>query len=275
MVEILVGKDTASAVDAPADSHPELRMIVSVVRSATTGFMHAVGQHPLIAVASDSMKAPLLNGESEPDYSIYNASADRPYIVYKANFGHATTTNPALCTYNPFREPVDVERTNPLFLFRDPVQVMNSWRRQGWGNLEFFKLAYGRAVELYLELKGVSDHVRCVAYKHLGVYPKGVFPQILEGWDIPFDLQSHGEIWDWGRTSLSSSSLSYADDYRRRLRYQRIHGVHDSLMQGTQRYFYRENPVILEPSEVLEVSHAFREAYEEIVVDSADRFMES
>ncbi|MFI6575978.1 hypothetical protein ACIBFB_09260 [Nocardiopsis sp. NPDC050513] len=241
---------------------PELRMLIGVARSGTTAFLHLMSQSPHVRTATWSMKSTLRDGHV--DYGVYDRLCDRPVLFYKASFGRRS---PAECRYDPFRSVEDVVTVRLLFLFRDPVQCLNSWRRMGWGrDVELFSVAYRHALDLCRTARGSSDSAVCVSYEHLAAHADSIFPQIFSHWGIPYEGMTVAWAVPVGGPSISVDWLS-----ERRLKMMRHlgSGLHASLVRGPQRYRYVSNEVVLSRSEVNEVERLFRREYEE--VDDAGR----
>src|SRR5690349_1826531 len=152
----------------PDPHRPRLRMLIAPVRSGTTAFLHLMAQSSYVDTATGVMKRNLRAGGA-PDYRIYEMSSRFPFLFYKASFGYRCA---AECTYDPFRSSCDIVATRPLFLLRDPVQTLNSWRRRGWigTDLKLFLLAYRSVVGLFRRAAQDSERVRCLAYEHLAAH---------------------------------------------------------------------------------------------------------
>ncbi|MBU0578270.1 hypothetical protein KJ742_01425 [Patescibacteria group bacterium] len=243
-------------------------MVCSLQRSGTTAFLTALNQHPDVETIGGVIKRPLKNGGAKPDYSVYDAEFDSPYTVVRSNFGRETVQQ---CTFSPFRDDDDIHRTRPLFLIKDPVQVWNSWARQGWNQFEHFKIAYQHLLDLYAQVREVSDRVRCVAQEFLGTVPQIIFPQILENWGIPYD--SRVVYWEdeskVGAYSLNGDFAKTTDQIRR----DEARNLHETLQTGPPTY----RTVIRRPENSLQIEIAdlmdlyFR--YSAIMLETTDRYI--
>lgn len=243
---------------------PELRMLVAPVRSGTTAFMHSVAQNVYVDTASGAMKRHLRSG-GRTDYGIYEATSPRPFLFYKASFGYHTALE---CCYTPFRSDEDITATRPVFLLRDPVQTLNSWRRAGWigPDLRLFRLAYHRVFELWQQARTVDSRVVGLSYEYLATNPALVFPDIFANWGIPYDHSSLRWRNQPGEATITSDSVP---DRRAKLVGNVNRGIHRSLVNGPATYTLVRNGLVLSDTEVQLVNNEFRGIYD--TMESAGR----
>lgn len=246
---------------------PELRFLLTPARSGTTAFLHTIAQSPHVDTASGSIKKYLRAGGHE-DYSIYESVSKFPYLFYRVAFGRGSV---AECAYNPFRTDKDIANTRPLFLFRDPVQTFNSWKRVGkpYDTLDLFTIAYQHTLDMYYHCKKITEKATCVAYEHLATRAEQIFWKIFCDWGIPYDEKIL--IWN---TKLGEGTIKAYDLEEQRTKLERqIHtGMHDSLIVGPQTYRLVENEMILTLDEIYQIKIRFQANYEEISSHSAHYF---
>lgn len=244
-----------------------LRMILAPVRSGTTAFLHQMSQSKYVDTATGLMREGVRSGGC-PDYSIYHLSSSYPFLVYKASFGHRSEME---CSYQPFRSSQDVEAIRPVFLFRDPVQTLNSWRRAGWigADLHRFFLAYRWVLNLHTRALNESAKTLCLTYEHMAAQPEMVFPQLFHHWEIPFD--SALLIW---RTSPGNCTIKHRslDAQRAKMAQHIDQGIHRNLTDGAARFRLVINPVVLTHREVCAVNREFRDEYSSLHTKSQCNF---
>jgi hypothetical protein len=237
-------------------------MLLSPVRSGSTAFIHTVAQHPLIETATFLMKKNIFYNSysTDIDYSIYNLLAEKPYLVYKTTFGYKTKLE---ATYKPFRSNEDVLSTKPLFMFREPVQTYNSWKKKAWGNIEIFVMSYIHTKELYDRAKDISNIIRCITYEHIGKCPKKLFKQVFDYWDFPYDPS----ILKWN-TSLGEMTIQFYGDYNKQMKGRFCKdikkGIYSSIINGCQTFHYVSNPIILDEGEIHQIESQLLDVYLEI-----------
>ncbi len=233
-----------------------LRFLLATVRSGTTAFLHTVSQHPLIDTASGTMKR-YIRSTGRVDYSIYNMQSSLPHVVYRVLFGPKTLQE---CQYEPFRTAQDIIATKPLFLVREPVTTMNSWKRACYGDLDLFNAAYSHVLRLFEHSRRLSD-VRCIAYEYLAVHPGQLFPLIFKYWEIP-----DAPVLPW-KTGLSPSSITLhaIPEERGKLSRHIASGLHDTLLGGPRTYWLSTNPSILPQSTIRTIEDNFGARYREML----------
>lgn len=238
---------------------PQLRFLIAPVRSGTTAFMHTMAQHSELDTATFVMKRHLSDqaAHCRVDYGVYDVMSSKQFLVYKATFG---CENPLLCCYPPFRTDSDIARTKPLFLFRDPVQTFNSWKRRKWGDVHLFSLAYHHVYNLYRYACAVSSKCLAITYEQLSTASSTVLPQIFQYWNVPY----RPDLLTW-QTPLGEAtykaSAALGDEIRARFANDRRCGHYDSIMTGEQRYRFQENELILTDNEIQIIERTNRPIY--------------
>lgn len=176
---------------------PTIRVLISPCRSGSTAFMRSMAQSP----HTHCFFQPIKEGVREhrgPDYSIFDGShkafAEHPGKIFfiKETFGHAFQEE---CCFDAFPDLDAIERSQPIFLLRDPVGTWSSWKKlkaagkKGWeGVCDFnlFKMAYQHTYDSFLKAKAISDQATCLTRDHLLKNPHQAFQLICQRWDIPF-----------------------------------------------------------------------------------------
>lgn len=221
-------------------------MLISPVRSGSTAFLHTISHHPEVETATFLMKKNIFYGTSDDiDYSIYSSLPQKKYLFYKATMGYQSKLE---CTYNPFRNELDIIETRPLFMFRDPVLTYNSWKKIGWGSLELFIHTYQYVYELYNHAKSISPEIKCITYDFLSKNPSK-FSEILEYWGIP-NVQN---ISKW-KNKLGENTVNFRADINHKMRNRFLvdikNGVYDSILKGPQEFCYKHSDIILTNREI-------------------------
>lgn len=241
----------------------ELRMVLATVRSGTTAFIHALSQHSKICIATGLLKQGLRE-KGYLDYDLYNLISTKPFIVYKNSFGYKTLSE---CTYNPFPTDEFIESCRPLFIFRDPIHVMNSWRRMNWGNISLFESAYQHPIDLFNDANNKSKNAKCLCYELIANHPEKIFHKVLLNWDISYE----SNILNW-KKKFGAGTINCFDkrlDERRNKLVQNLkRGIHDSLLFGKKTFYFRRNKIILSCKEVDKINNIFRETYEKLYEQS-------
>jgi hypothetical protein len=241
---------------------PKLRFLIAPARSGTTAFLHTMSQSSNIGTASGSIKRFLRDGGNE-DYSIYEIKSRFEYLFYRALFGRGSI---AECTYSVFRSDEDISLTRPLFLFRDPVQTFNSWKKVGnsYDIIDNFIVAYQHTLNQYYRVREVGEG-RCITYEGISKNSEQAFRKIFSYWDIPYDEQ----ILNW-HTELGEKTIKAEehDDQQKKLRTHISMGLHKSLIDGTQAFRSVQNQLFLESYEISQLEYKFRVPYEEIALVS-------
>lgn len=231
-------------------------MLLAPVRSGTTAFLHQLSQSSYVDTATGVIREEIRKS-GHPNYSIYRMSSRHPFLVYKASFGHRSEGE---CSYNTFRSTLDIDTTRPVFLFRDPVQTLNSWRRAGWigSDLRLFFRAYHWALTLHRQTASESSQTRCVTYELLAADPASIFPQIFEHWGIPFD----DGLLAW-RTTPGDGTIKHSllNAQRAKMALHIDQGVHRTLIDGPAAFRPVVSPVILTDREVEAVNRELRDQY--------------
>ncbi len=247
------------------NGEPEVRMLVSPCRSASSCLLQSFSEHPDTDCHYQPVKSGLrLNGE--PDYSIFRRQImgegidSDALIVSKETIGHSTFPD---CKLDVFPCADAVRATDPIFLFRDPVDTWNSWANVEWGDLDLFVTAYRHTVDMFRYASRVSDRVSCVVCEQIGDDPEAILRKMCEAFGIGY----HPNMMNWQTTFGEDSEIAYGDDVRRHIEA----GDLDSVSDATK-ICYERKPITVPPSEVDAVNQALRRDYREVARIAAQCF---
>lgn len=140
-----------------------LRVIVALCKGGSTALIHSLAHAPGVTCYLQTIKSGQRTG-GEPDYGIYR-QVHKGIVLSKETIGHSTLAD---CTLQVFPSDQAICATAPVFLFRDPVDTWAAWSRAGWGSLEFFKLAYGHALDLWDRARRLTPAARAIQYEDFG-----------------------------------------------------------------------------------------------------------
>ena len=121
-------------------------------------------------------------------------------------------------------------------MFRDPKTTWNSWKQQGWLDVNLFIKSYQKSFDLMQNAKKLSNNVRVATYENLLNNKERMFRQLFKFWELPFSPKS-----------LEKSKHLYTDHPRmlmdsnfraRVLEKAPIYGTHDLDARG----FFPEAP---------------------------------
>jgi len=243
----------------------QVRVLVAPSRSGTTAFMHGIAHHPQVATASRALTESLRQ-TGRCDYSIYKYDGPSPFLFYKATIGMSDRLG---CTYDPFPDNSSISHFKPLFLFRDPLQTWESWKRVGKGNLDLFVTAYKHTRDLFLRCREISESVRCLTYECLGESASDFFPKILDGWEIPWDEK----VISWDK-ELGSETITHAglDKVRERFEASLASDLHRRIAGGPKMFHLVKNEIELPGEEVENIEDELRAIYTQITALSTAWF---
>jgi len=142
-------------------SNGNLIFLISPCRSGSTALLYGFSQIPTVFPYYQPIKGAIRERKKfvMPDIS-------HGYHLFKETIGHE---NMDVCSYNPFEHiPSDI-RINAIFLFRNPVNTWESWKKMGWNpNLGLFIHAYSNAYNLLKKrLQTHPESTSCIIYDSL------------------------------------------------------------------------------------------------------------
>lgn len=187
-----------------AELSKDLRTLVCCGRSGSTALLHCLSQSDKIdaryqliktsvrdAVRSQAIPATESStGDYAEDYSIYYGQSDSgKTVVLKETIG---SYNIPECDYSVFPKTDKdqaIRATRPVFLVRDPLEVMDAKKRRGWkSTLENSVRAYGSVFNEYQNAKAVApESVLSCTYQHLMSDPEKTIRRICSHWGISYE----------------------------------------------------------------------------------------
>jgi hypothetical protein len=198
---------------------PTIRLLISPCRSGSTAFMHAMSHNPQV----HAMYQPIKTGIREkgyPDYRVFDGShkvfKDYPtkVIFLKETIGHANVSE---CCFDVFPNPETVIFSKPIYLFRDPVETWNSWKKLNFANsrgksdLALFLKAYTHVYNTFITTQTISPHVSCLTREHLLGNLRIVFQRLCQKWDIPFS----DSMINWEKSFDSNDNFTCTSSERK------------------------------------------------------------
>ena len=140
-----------------------LRVIVSLCKGGSTALIHSLAHAPSVTCYLQTVKSGQRTA-GKPDYSVFSA-VHEGVVLSKETIGHSTEAD---CTLKIFPSDAAIRATAPVFLFRDPVDTWAAWSRAGWGSLDFFKLAYAHALDLWDRARSLAPAAAAIQYEDFG-----------------------------------------------------------------------------------------------------------
>ncbi|MCJ1251739.1 hypothetical protein MMC30_008976 [Trapelia coarctata] len=124
-----------------------------------------------------------------PDYRIFESPADHPVykhaleegfrtLVTKEELGHER--HKGECNFQLIPD-MAYSVVKPLFLFRDPIRVFDSWKNVGWQEIESLVMSY-KTLHAHLSDKCIS-----IIYEELIREPRYTLEAICAFWEIGFN----------------------------------------------------------------------------------------
>jgi hypothetical protein len=243
-----------SAPPAGAELARNLRVIVSLCKGGSTALIHSLAHAPDVTCYLQTVKSGQRT-HGEPDYSVYYCR--HPGVVLsKETIGHS---NFADCTLAVFPSEQAIRLTAPVFLFRDPVDTRAAWAAAGWGSLEFFKLAYGHALELYARARALAPGAAAIRYEEFGADRAAAFRRLCRLLGITFC----DEMLNWRYRFPEESPVIWRADVQNDF----DRGQSDSA-RASSGFRYRNAAPVLPAREVAEIEGLFRDRYESLAADA-------
>lgn len=128
-----------------------------------------------------------------PDYSILEHPSDhstfvsasesgKRFLICKEELGNDSRRGE--CLYNVCPNPSAYSMTRPIFLFRDPIRVFDSWKKVGWTDAQSLVDCYTNMFQMLL--RAPLHAVSCLVYERLIQEPKTEIERVCARWGIPF-----------------------------------------------------------------------------------------
>ena len=174
------------------------RLLITPVRGGSGAFLRTFENNPNVHAVHQPIKSGLRE-KGIPDYSIYQP-LHPIYNQYPGKFIVAKETIGPIkeqCTFNPFPDEHAIQESKPLFMFRDPFQTWNSWKKW-WETdpetgLNWCSISYQHTYKLFKQALKTSSSTTCITLEKLGENPAKMFNLICDKWEIPYD----DKMLDW------------------------------------------------------------------------------
>jgi hypothetical protein len=224
-----------------------LRVIVSLCKGGSTALIHSLAHAPGVTCYLQTVKSGQRT-RGQPDYSVYFAVHDG-VVLSKETIGHSTLED---CTLRIFPSDEAICATAPVFLFRDPVDTWAAWARAGWGSLDFFKLAYGHALDLFDRARGLTTAATAIQYEDFGEDCSAAFRRLC----VLLGISYCEDMIHWRLRFPDDSPVIWRDDVQEDFN----RGQSDSA-RAAGGFVYRRTTHSLPQTEVDEVNGLFRDRY--------------
>jgi hypothetical protein len=224
------------------------RVIVALCKGGSTALIHSLSHAPGVTCYLQTVKSGQ-RVHGRPDYSVYY-QAHAGIVLSKETIGHSTVAD---CTLRVFPSAEAVRATSPVFLFRDPVDTRAAWARAGWGSLEYFKLAYGHALDLHDEARRLAPAAAAIHYETFGQDAAGAFRRLCGLLGIDYCA----EMIHWRYRFPDESPVIWRADVQADF----DRGQANSA-RAARGFVYRRTDHALPRAEVREIDRLFRARYE-------------
>mgnify|MGYP006377271331 FL=1 len=224
------------------------RVIVALCKGGSTALIHSLSHAPGVTCYLQTVKSGQ-RVHGRPDYSVYY-QAHAGIVLSKETIGHSTVAD---CTLRVFPSAEAARATSPVFLFRDPVDTRAAWARAGWGSLEYFKLAYGHALDLHDEARRLAPAAAAIHYETFGQDAAGAFRRLCGLLGIDYCA----EMIHWRYRFPDESPVIWREDVQADF----DRGQANSA-RAARGFVYRRTDHALPRAEVREIDRLFRARYE-------------
>lgn len=225
-----------------------LRVIVALCKGGSTALIHSLAHAPGVTCYLQTVKSGQ-RVHGAPDYGVYYR-VHEGVVLSKETIGHSTLAD---CTLQVFPSDEAMRATAPLFLLRDPVDTRAAWARAGWGSLEFFKLAYGHALDLYDRARRLAPGAAAIQYEEFGRDAEAAFRRLSGLLGIDYC----DEMLHWRYRFPDESPVIWREDVQRDF----DRGQSDSARRAVG-FEYRSTDYPLPRDERREIDRLFRARYE-------------
>lgn len=239
------------------------RLFAGLARSGTTMLQHALSGLP----NTITTRALIVNKDFEPDWSIYRdyTRMGVQNVIDRENIGH----HPHQCTAPLFRGLEDLEASKPLFIFRNPIDIYNSWARQGWGNLDHFLTAFRHFNRIATEAVDEQGLGMILTYEELTQAPETSLESILKHWGIEYTKETLNKLVEWQTPftveGVTEGTLRFSPERGAQIReHSRANlkkGVHHTLAGGDQRIRRIDGKLVIPNSDLLSIQKNCSEIY--------------
>jgi hypothetical protein len=225
-----------------------LRVIVALCKGGSTALIHSLSHAQGVTCYLQTVKSGQ-RVHGRPDYGVYYR-VHEGIVLSKETIGHSTVAD---CTLRVFPSDEAIRATAPVFLFRDPLDTRAAWARAGWGSLEYFKLAYGHALDLHDRARRLSSAAAAIRYESFGEDTVGAFRRLCGMLGIAYC----DEMIHWRHRFPDQSPVIWREDVQSDF----DRGQSDSARSASG-YVYRRTDYALPRAEAREIDRLFRARYD-------------
>ena len=221
----------------------KVRTLFSPMRSGSTLVLHCLSQHPNISCISGTIKkSPILRSEDIFWQDVLSWKHDNNFLFVKNTYDKNV--------YYPFSDSTIIPIVKPVFLFRDPVQTINSiiLKKFMSSNITDAIKAYKEgAYASYIKAKSVSpNNTRCITYETLSEQPEDVFKKLLRFWGIPW----HPYVINWPEPFSEKTFCNDIPTHQKDIKNAIQENHHDTLVNSNQIIPQHNNKIILSPNDI-------------------------
>jgi len=235
----------------------KVRALFSTMRSGSTLVMHCLAQHPNISCISGTIKkSPELKSENISWEGVLSWKHEKDFLFVKNTYDKNI--------YYPFYNTKVIPLLRPLFLFREPVQTINSIILKEFMNSSvedaikaYKKGAYGS----YVKAKKISpENIRCITYETLSSQPEKVLKKLLRFWEIPWNPA----VVDWPDTFSEKTFSNDITLHQEHIKKAIQENHHDTLVKSTKIIPTHNRNIILSKEDVDLIEKELRGIYNQI-----------
>ena len=211
-----------------------LRILITVARGGSTAFLRTFENNPQVHGYYQPIKSGL-RATGKPDYSIYELEHEiyskypDKFIVAKEVLGPFESES----NLDPFGVEENIVGSQPLFIFREPLENYNSWKRilKGRENyqpsmeeklLQNFLISYQNNWNLFNKAISLCPEASCCTLEKIGKNPDLFFEKLCQKWQIPYEPQMLEWNLPWGENTTFWSEKIKLDLMNRRQRLVKI-----------------------------------------------------
>jgi len=235
----------------------KVRTLFSTMRSGSTLVMHCLSQHPNISCISGTIKkSPTLKSEEISWDSVLSWEHEKDFLFIKNTYDRNI--------YYPFYNAEVIPLLKPLFLFRDPVQTINSIVLKEFmnSNVEDAIKAYKEgAYASYTKAKESSpENIRCLTYETLVAQPENAFKKLLNFWEIPWNPA----VINWQENFSEKTFRNDIELHQEHIKKAIQENHHDTLVNSNKIVTKHTREVILSKHDVDLIERELRDIYNQI-----------
>lgn len=271
--------------------NPSLRLLVSGVRSGSTALAMALLNNPDVYRAFYQFIKTGIRDMGVPNYelffnNLFHTAGESGKITFtKETFGPYNEAESTFPLFPPEKAEDAIATVRPIYLFRDPDQIVSAVFRRGWNKkigsiertVELLRLSLDNLFQSYTQAKEkVPEGVVSITYDQLvdPNHQENILKAMCKHWEIRYSslMQdweiTFAEATDNERQTMPSRKFIGGIDFYRLIGA----GAFDNLMEAKN--FYPVNTAVMLPDEIQQPTRKkfgeIVEQYQEIQNDSCN-----